>query len=503
MNILFIDKDWKGRTTGPTVWRSSLTKEIRKKNTVTLISIGNNPIKNFLTIIKNHKKIMNSQIIQTHVSTFQIIKLCSLLKFFGKKHVHMLHGDYFLEAKDKGKFYVFKYNCILKLADVIVFPTQYLQKQIMQKKEVKSNCVIYPGIKIARAKRKKIKEIKNFVEITSFTRKEKCAGIVPLINAFNETKKLGETLTIIGGGPYLKKYKNNYSSKEVIFLGRKKNAEKLLKKYDAFVHSSFLESFGIVLLEAMNCRMPILTVNIQGIPEAIGKGGIIVEPTKKELKKGLVLLREKKFGETLKAQKEQLQKFEWKKITKSFENIYALQINPPIFLVRHGETNFNVEGKITGQKESALTAKGILQAEKIGAYFEKIPLHKVYSSDLKRAIETAKKISPKIQKTSLLRELNFGNAEGKKTSQVKNIFSSGNMKAKYPKGESLEELKNRLKQFLTQINTHKVNVIVAHEGTNKMLKSILINKNYNPKERQNNNEIIEICCKNAEIIRVN
>ena len=327
MQILFLDKPWGDRKTGATVWRDGLLKQFHSK--YDLITVPTNPTSLFFTFIKNKKKIFGADIVQTHVSTFGILILCFFLRLIGKTHVHMLHGNYFLESLDKGKLYFLKYNLILNNANLVVFPSTYLKDTILNKKKLKNTCVIHPGID-AKLKKSKWKKPRSFLEITSFTRKEKCAGLIPLIEAFNEIKDPKDELIIIGAGPNLQHFKEKYSSKQVKFVGFQKDVFSWIKKCDAFVHSSYLESFGIILLEAMMYNKPILTVNVQGIPEAVGNGGIIVESTKKALIKGFLELKSKKPAH-LEAQEAQLKKFEWKKISKMFELSYKSLLEKIIF----------------------------------------------------------------------------------------------------------------------------------------------------------------------------
>lgn len=94
-------------------------------------------------------------------------------------------------------------------------------------------------------------------------------------------------------------------------------------------------------------------------------------------------------------------------------------------LIRHGETIWNAEGRTQGQVDIPLNEKGIQQAELLA---EKIvAIHPdlsstIYSSDLSRAIDTARKTAEafkaidrqniQIIQTQELRELNYGVAEG-------------------------------------------------------------------------------------------
>jgi len=71
-------------------------------------------------------------------------------------------------------------------------------------------------------------------------------------------------------------------SDHVDFLGRKgrRDVARLLQNCEVFVLPSRSEPFGIVLIEAMACRKPVVSTKVGGIPEIIetGKNGILVEP---------------------------------------------------------------------------------------------------------------------------------------------------------------------------------------------------------------------------------
>ncbi|KAK1754383.1 phosphoglycerate mutase [Echria macrotheca] len=107
-----------------------------------------------------------------------------------------------------------------------------------------------------------------------------------------------------------------------------------------------------------------------------------------------------------------------------------------VLLVRHGETVDNVSGLYAGVRDSPLTAHGVLQARRLGAYLAARspvigPVTHVFSSDLQRAANTAQAVleaqasressaaipgrAPvRLVKLPELRERDFGSAEGKR-----------------------------------------------------------------------------------------
>jgi probable phosphoglycerate mutase len=88
-----------------------------------------------------------------------------------------------------------------------------------------------------------------------------------------------------------------------------------------------------------------------------------------------------------------------------------------LFLTRHGETIWNTKKMMQGWKDSPLTEKGIDQARKLANRLTDVTLDGIYSSTSNRAIATAEIIkgerSLKVMKLDSLRELSFGDWEGK------------------------------------------------------------------------------------------
>lgn len=93
-----------------------------------------------------------------------------------------------------------------------------------------------------------------------------------------------------------------------------------------------------------------------------------------------------------------------------------------IFLVRHAESTWNPMKKLQGIQDPALSARGKLQAERVGQRFKGIHLDALYSSHLTRALQTAEAIARatglSVVQKSGLQELCFGEWEGKLLSEV-------------------------------------------------------------------------------------
>ena len=88
-----------------------------------------------------------------------------------------------------------------------------------------------------------------------------------LIEAFNELD-INAELWIIGDG-YLRNELEKIANKNVKFLGKQKDVYKFLAKADCFVFSSNHEGFPNVLLEALNCELPIISTDCKSGPREI------------------------------------------------------------------------------------------------------------------------------------------------------------------------------------------------------------------------------------------
>ncbi len=154
-----------------------------------------------------------------------------------------------------------------------------------------------------------------------------------------------------------------------------------------------------------------------------------------------------------------------------------------LYIVRHGQTEWNIQGKIQGHKNANLTEDGLKQGDKVAERMASEKIDIIYSSDLDRARITAEKISKttgaKLIVTEELREMNFGVWEGEFFKDVKVSDPDGYMKwMKEPEnlniaeGETLEILEKRMEKVINKIvaeNEGKNIVIVSHGTALKTL----------------------------------
>ena len=98
-----------------------------------------------------------------------------------------------------------------------------------------------------------------------------------------------------------------------------------------------------------------------------------------------------------------------------------------IIAIRHGETAWNVDTRIQGQLDIPLNAKGEWQAAQLAqALAAQDPLHAVYTSDLKRAHQTATAVAVQQGLEAIshpgLRERGFGAFEGKTFAEIETLW---------------------------------------------------------------------------------
>lgn len=156
-----------------------------------------------------------------------------------------------------------------------------------------------------------------------------------------------------------------------------------------------------------------------------------------------------------------------------------------IHFVRHGETDWNADGRLQGHSPSRLSAKGQAEARtlanKLPPQFRNWP---VYASDLQRTVETARLLydgeCPHLITSPLLREIALGRWQGRLKDEVQadepelyQRFKRQASQFSIDGGESFRDVQQRGLQFLQQLREteHADEVlVVSHRG---LIKSVL------------------------------
>lgn len=136
-----------------------------------------------------------------------------------------------------------------------------------------------------------------------------------------------------------------------------------------------------------------------------------------------------------------------------------------LYLVRHGETDYNRNRIMQGRRiNSSLNALGRKQAEALARRFEDVPLDAIYTSTLRRALQTADAVAanhPDTPRYSLagLDEMSWGIYEGEPWSdRLKTMldamyerWDSGDFDFRVDEGESINEVQQRCTEAVAQI----------------------------------------------------
>jgi len=141
-----------------------------------------------------------------------------------------------------------------------------------------------------------------------------------------------------------------------------------------------------------------------------------------------------------------------------------------LILVRHGLTDWNVEGRYQGRLDIPLNAAGRKQAEALRTQLEKTPFGSVYSSPLQRAFETAQIIArgKPIRRDERLAEIDHGDWQGKTHQEIAAqwphqwcAWKSYPDRFTPPGGESIAEVQSRVREFLAEIEDQAI-LCVSH-----------------------------------------
>ncbi len=159
-----------------------------------------------------------------------------------------------------------------------------------------------------------------------------------------------------------------------------------------------------------------------------------------------------------------------------------------IYLVRHGETEWNRDGRLQGQSNSALTKRGLKQARAIGELLRElvgggIP---IIASPLERALRTAEVICGPLgrnpaclQTDDLLKEISFGQWEGLTFAEIaaadpENLarMEQDRWSVAPPGGESYAMMADRVRRWLRQSAAIEEKIVVAHGEWGRVLRGI-------------------------------
>jgi broad specificity phosphatase PhoE/predicted kinase len=156
-----------------------------------------------------------------------------------------------------------------------------------------------------------------------------------------------------------------------------------------------------------------------------------------------------------------------------------------LFLIRHGETYFNLENRIGG--DSKLTENGRAQAEALAQHFSNKEIPVIFTSKKKRTIQTAEPIKREQDRCSIIpltefNEIDSGVCECMSYEEIRKEMPEIYLSRKkdkynyvYPQGEGYISMKERIDLGLNKVlylsNTSKNIMIIGHRAVNRMILS--------------------------------
>ena len=159
-----------------------------------------------------------------------------------------------------------------------------------------------------------------------------------------------------------------------------------------------------------------------------------------------------------------------------------------IYIARHGETTWNVEGRIQGRSDPGLSPKGHDQSLGLLKQLQHRPISAIYTSTLQRSILTAQPISTHLslpmQRQSELDEIAFGILEGRNLYHFDEViknewerFKENRFTYRIPGAENYNDVANRVRLFAEKILQHHRDqeiLVVGHRVVNRLLIGILL-----------------------------
>lgn len=180
-----------------------------------------------------------------------------------------------------------------------------------------------------------------------------------------------------------------------------------------------------------------------------------------------------------------------------------------LFFIRHGQTDWNLQGKIQGSYDSELNDTGIKQAIELSEVLLKLnyKFSRIYTSPQKRALKTAKILSEysNIEYIPIddLKEINMGEWEGLSWKEVEENYPTEYKKwllnrqyTRTPNGESYDDMLKRVLIAINQIideNSDNV-VVISHSAIIMGLQCYVTNTPFN--------DMLKFKTKNATITEI-
>ncbi|XP_075039133.1 6-phosphofructo-2-kinase/fructose-2,6-bisphosphatase 4 isoform X1 [Mixophyes fleayi] len=154
-----------------------------------------------------------------------------------------------------------------------------------------------------------------------------------------------------------------------------------------------------------------------------------------------------------------------------------------IYLCRHGESELNVKGRIGG--DSGLSNRGKEFAERLAKYIHEQNIHdlKVWTSQMRRTIQTAEAVGVPYEQWKTLNEIDAGVCEEMRYEEIQESYplefalrDQDKYRYRYPKGESYEDLVQRLEPVIMELERQENVLVICHQAVMRCLLAYFLDK---------------------------
>uniref|UniRef100_A0A4W6EM43 6-phosphofructo-2-kinase/fructose-2,6-biphosphatase 4b n=1 Tax=Lates calcarifer TaxID=8187 RepID=A0A4W6EM43_LATCA len=154
-----------------------------------------------------------------------------------------------------------------------------------------------------------------------------------------------------------------------------------------------------------------------------------------------------------------------------------------IYLCRHGESDLNIKGRIGG--DSGLSARGTEFAKSLRKFIQdqNIKDLKVWTSQMKRTIQTAECLGVPYEQWKSLNEIDAGVCEEMMYEEIQEHYplefalrDQDKYRYRYPKGESYEDLVQRLEPVIMELERQENILVVCHQAVMRCLLAYFLDK---------------------------
>ncbi|XP_070824434.1 6-phosphofructo-2-kinase/fructose-2,6-bisphosphatase-like isoform X5 [Chaetodon trifascialis] len=154
-----------------------------------------------------------------------------------------------------------------------------------------------------------------------------------------------------------------------------------------------------------------------------------------------------------------------------------------IYLCRHGESELNLMGRIGG--DTGLSSRGVKFASALGEYMrgQSISDLKVWTSHMKRTIQTAEALGVQYEQWKALNEIDAGVCEEMTYEEIQENYpeefalrDQDKYRYRYPKGESYEDLVQRLEPVIMELERQENVLVICHQAVMRCLLAYFLDK---------------------------